>query len=100
MIFRKSILKIKLLYSVLLLDFTATSPQKDFYSFIFKYDNYHIFNPMNKTNNNYLVLLQSIDLIKLNFDKKMNVSYSDDIGIPLQEKVNTDDLSIKDIYNK
>jgi len=35
MIFPKYIFKIKLLYPVLLLDFTATSPQKGFYSFFF-----------------------------------------------------------------
>ena len=70
------------------------------YSFIFKYGNYHIFNPLNKKVNNYVILLQSVDLIKLNFDKKMSISYNDDIGIPLQEKIDTTELSIKTLYNK
>lgn len=66
--------------------------QNKCYSLIMKYNDFHPFQ-----NNNYVILLQSVDLIELNIENKLKISFNDDIGLPCQS-FEYKNLSINELY--
>jgi hypothetical protein len=65
------------------------------YTLIFTYTEFHAFN----VNNNSIVFVQSVDLNEFNNNKKLVISYDDDIGVPFQQELTTT-KSLNDIYNE
>jgi len=72
------------------------------YSLIFKYYDYHPFVLGKKTNYeqfNQIILLQSVDMYKLNNQLNLDISYDDEIGLPIQEKIEFNYNNINEIFN-
>jgi hypothetical protein len=72
------------------------------YSLVFKYYEYHPFIMGKKTNYeqfNQMILLQSVNMEKINNENKLDISYTDNIGLPIQERVEFNTNDINDIFN-
>ena len=56
------------------------------YTICFKYEKFHTFNESNLTNQNKLILIQSVDLLEFNNNNKLVINYEENIGIPTSQK--------------
>lgn len=56
------------------------------YTICFKYDKFHTFIESNLTNQNKLILIQSVDLLEFNNNNKLIINYEENIGIPISQK--------------
>lgn len=71
------------------------------YTICFKYDKFHTFiENKNISNQNKLILIQSVDTSIFNNENKLIIDYNDDIGIPVSTQYNLHgDHTLKNIYN-
>lgn len=81
--------------SVKYIDFSFDNLNEDkCYTVIMTYIDYHVFSG----NTNCITFVQSVDLNEFNNNKKMVISYDEDIGFPIQEEVPLFD-KITNVYN-
>lgn len=71
------------------------------YSLCFRYNQYHLFkeDKINDENNSYVIFLQSVDIKNMN-NGKDNLSYNTNIGLPKQEYIDHNPISINQLYDK
>ena len=71
------------------------------YTICFKYDKFHTFiENAHLPHQNKLILIQSVDITAFNNDKRLVISYNDDIGIPVSTQYNLHgDYTLQNIFN-
>lgn len=70
------------------------------YSLCFRYNEYHLFkeDKIHDENNSYVIFLQSVDTKQINLNHKNNLSYNTNIGLPKQEYIEHNPVSIHQLY--
>lgn len=70
------------------------------YTICFRYSQFHTFIEPNLKNQNKLILIQSVDLLALNNEKKIIINYNEDIGIPVSQQYTLfGEYNLKNINN-
>lgn len=66
------------------------------YTFCVKYNEYHLFSsPI--ISDNYIYLIQSVDVNKLNNERVLDINYYEDVGVNIQEAIDKSEFSLSNL---